>query len=249
MYSSSGNYTAAEEAFKKALAYMDPAKKDPVTYYNLSTVMYAQGKKDNALAYAKQAYDNKANAVQLVQTNITYNYALMCEETGGKTNALSLYKEVLAADPKNVKALTNIGALSLESGDADSALTFLQKAYSLESGNFEVNNNLGNAYRQKADYDNAVKYYQGALKISPKDNTVRENLAKAYASAGNYDKAKSTYQDVIAADKKNWDAYFELAKVCITLKDTNAAKDYLSFLQRNNPDYKSSEVKQLLSSL
>ena len=54
---------------------------------------------------------------------------------------------------------------------------------------------------------------------------------------------------MIAADKNNWDAYFELSKVCITLKNTKAAKDYLTYLQKKNPDYRSAEVTQLLSSL
>ena len=87
------------------------------------------------------------------------------------------------------------------------------------------------------------------MAISPKDNTVRENLAKVYASAKEYDSAKVAYEDLLASDSKNWDAYLELAKVCIALQDSEGAKKNLSYLQSNNPSYKSAEVRQLLNSI
>ena len=248
-YSNIGNYKSAETAYKKALAYMDPSKPDPATYYNISTVLYAQGKDTEAYTYAKQAYDNKSSAAKSLQVNCIYNYGLLCETTGKKEQAMSLYEEALTLDNKHVKSKINIGALYLEKGDVETALAFLNSAYAQDKNSFEANNNLGNAYAQKGDYTQAVTYYQNALKINPKDNTVRENLAKAYASSGQYQSAKVTYEDVIASDPENWSSYLELAKVDISLGETEDAIEKLTYLQTHNPSYMRTEVSSLLYTL
>ena len=249
VYSAAGKYVEAEASFRKALNYMNPQKKDPLTFYNLSTVMTMQGKNTEALAYAKQAYDNKDSAPKQIKTSIIYNYALLCDDAGDTETAITLYKEVLAADSQNVKARTNLGVLCIEQGDADSAISLLKGAYEKDPKNFEVCTNLGNAYRLKEDYDSAVQYYQAALELKPQDNTALENLAKAYASSAQYDKAKTVYEDIVLAHPDNWDARFELAKVYMQLKENENAKAQLLFLTEKNPSYKSEEVKQLLQSL
>ena len=101
----------------------------------------------------------------------------------------------------------------------------------------------------KKDYANAINYYLKAVKINPKDNKVRTNLAKAQAEAGEFDSAKVTYQEVIKQKPDNYDAYIELAKVCIALKDTASAEGYLQALQSKKPEYRTSEVKALLETV
>ena len=75
------------------------------------------------------------------------------------------------------------------------------------------------------------------------------NLAKAYASAGQYDSAKSSFTEILQKDNKTWEAYLELAKVCIALKENDKAEGYLITLQEKNPSYKASEVASLLLSI
>ena len=246
-YSMSGNKPEAENCFRKALALLKPGEKDPVTYYNLSSVLLEQGKNDDALSYAKMAYDSKDNATQEVKVNSVYNYALVYDKMGDADKAIALYKEVLVLDSSNVKAKCNLAALSNANNDPDTALTLLRSAYAKEPKNFEVNNNMGNAYLLKKDYNNAITSFQNALKIEPKNNTVRTNLAQAYQSAQQYDNAKTTYLDVIKYDNSNWDAYVELGKVCVAQKDNATAEKYLLYVQTKQPDFRSEEVKKLLA--
>ena len=249
-YASQKNYAAAESAYRKALALLAPGEKDPDTYYNLSTVMYSQGKFEDALVYAKTAYDTRdAPGKAVRESALVYNYALLLDGNGKYSEAMKLYREVLALDANHVKAKINLAALCIAENDADTALALLESAISAGSNSFEVNNNLGNAYRLKNDYNNAVTYYVAALKLQPKDVTVRENLAKAYASSGQYDNAKTTYEQVIQADKNNFDAMIELAKVNIQLKDNAGAKEWLSRVQTSKPAYRRGEVESLLSSI
>ena len=248
-YANLKDYKSAENSFRKALAYMDQSKPDAATYYNLSSVLSEQGKNAEGVTYAKMAYDNKASANKALQVNIIYNYGLLSERTGKKSQAVSLYEEALSLDSSHMKSKINLGALYLEQGDVESALTFLNSAYNQDKNNFEANNNLGNAYREKGDYAMAVTYYQNALKLVPTDNTVRENLAKVYASAGQYSNAKAAYEDVVAADERNWVAQLELAKIDMSLGNNAEAIERLEFLQLNNPSFMRTEVSSLLYSL
>ena len=154
----------------------------------------------------------------------------------------------MARDPGNVKARINMGVLSLEDEQADTAISLLSSAYRYDSKNFEIDNNLGNAYRMKGDYENAIKYYLEALSLQGTNSTVRLNLARCYASSSQPESARSTYEDVVKSNNKNWDAFLELAKVCIQLKD-NSAEKYLVYLQKNNPGFHAAEVKNLLDSM
>ena len=248
-YSSMGSYAKAEESFKKALAYMDSSKPDPVTYYNLSTVMMAQGKTKDAVAYAKQSYDLCASTNTKTKASITYNYALVSEMNGEEDKAISLYNEVIKIDPKNIKALTNLAALCLDSSDYDTAIQLLKVAYTVDDKNFEVNNNLGNAYGMSKQYDEAIKYYKSALKIQTNNNTVRANLARTYVYAQQYDSAKVTFEDVVKANPEDWESWLELGKVCMSMGDNESAEKYLVYLQAKNPGYQTAEVSALLQSL
>lgn len=251
VYASLEKYAKAEELFKRAVSKLGTTE-DPLTYYNLSTVLYNQNKTEEALKYAEKAYSTKGVLKKnKEQAMVVYNYALITEKNGDVTKSISLYREVLTLDENHSKAMTNLGIMFLEMNppDVDSALSFLTKAYSLDSNSFEINNNLGSAYLSKKDYANAINYYLKAVKINPKDNKVRTNLAKAQAEAGEFDSAKITYQEVIKQKPDNYDAYIELAKVCIALKDTISAEGYLKALQAKKPEYRTSEVKSLLETI
>ena len=251
VYAALAKYSNAEEKFRKAIAKLG-SKDDPMTYYNLSTVLYNQNKFDDAYKNARIAYDtmniltdSKAKAA------IVYNYALCNEAKNQKLEAIPLYKEVLALDSNHSKALTNLGIMYMEMDppDVDMALSFLTKAHQIDKGSFEINNNLGSAYLQKKEYQKAIDYYLQALKINSKDNQVRTNLAKAQAEAGQFENAKQTYIEVIQQKPDNYDAYIDLAKVCIALKDTISAEGYLTALQNKKPEYRTSEVKYLLETV
>ncbi|MCI1208015.1 MAG: tetratricopeptide repeat protein [Treponema sp.] len=251
VYYALADYSNSEKSFQKAVALLPPGKSDPLTYYNLSTALYADGNLKSALSYASEAYESRESLQQASKVNIVYNYALMNEKSGTVDKAIELYSEVLKNDPGHVKTRINLGALflSMNPPDSDNALKMLKPAYTAEPDNFEVNNNLGSAYLALKDYDNAITYFQHALKIDKNNNETRKNLAQTYASAAQYDNARVLYLDVLKADNKDWSAAVELAKVYITLGDKSNAEKYLVYVQENAPDFEKDEIATLLSSL
>ena len=245
-------YTDAENAFRQSLALLPAGTEDPLTFYNLSTVLYAQNKNDQALSYAKRSYDLKSSLKDKNgQVNVIYNYALLSEKTGNTDEAISKYAEVLRVNPNHVKTQINLGVMymAMNPPDADRALSLFLSAYSQEKNNFEVNNNLGSAYLTKKDYTNAILYFQNALRMEPKNTEVRSNLAQAFAGAGQYDNAKTSYVELLKQSPSDWNAYVELGKVCMALNDNAGAEAYLTAVQSKQPQFRKDEVSALLSSI
>ena len=252
VYTQIKKYADAESSFRKSLAMLPAGTDDPLTYYNLSTVLFEQGKSEEAIAYAKKAYETKdalrdANS----KANVTYNYALLCERTSRVEEAIAKYAEVLQFNPNHLKTHINLGAMyiNMTPPDADMALSLFLKAYNIDRNNFEVNNNLGSAYLEKKEYKNAILYFQNALKLDSKNNEVRSNLAQAFASDSQFDNAKTTYLEVLKQDQSDWNAYVELGKVCMALNDNTAAEKYFVYVQEKNPTFRKAEIESLLASI
>ena len=252
VYYQAKKYSEAESTFRQSLAMLPAGTEDSMTCYNLSTVLFEEDKVADALSYARKAYDSCGQIKNLSsRANVIYNYALMSEKSGNTDEAIQKYSEVLQANPNHLKTQINLGVMymNMNPPDTETALQLFAKAYAQDKNNFEVNNNLGSAYLEIEDYENAVKYFQNALKIQPKNNEVRFNLGQAFASSKQFDNAKTTYVQVLQQDSGNWDAYIELAKVCMALGDNQSAEKYLTVVQIKNPSFRKSEVDSLLASI
>lgn len=242
----------AEDMYRRALTMLGPSEELTLTKFNLSTVLYDSGKVDEAVKYAKEAYDERDYLKNKIQkANLIYNYALVLDKTGSVSKAIPVYGDVLKYNPDHLKAKINLGVIymTINPPEVDKALQYFLEVYTKENNNFEANNNLGSAYLLKEDYKNAIKFFQNAIKLDPKNNDVRANLAKAYARNGDYDNAKTTYTELLKQDVNNWDAYVELAKVCMQLNDNTSAEKYLIYVQEKNPSYRMNEVNNLLKAI
>lgn len=252
VYSRAGKLSESESYFRKSLALLPQNSDDPVTYYNLSSVLYEENKITEAVTYAKKAYDTKDSVKDSsAKANIVYNYALISEKTGDIDNAIKYYSEVFSYNPNHIKTYINLGSIYLNftEPDTENALSLFLKAYNIDKNNFEANNNLGSAYLLKKEFKEAVTYFQNALKIDSKNNEVRSNLAQAFASDQQFDNAKTTYLELLKQDSSNWNAYLELAKVCLAMGDNESAEKYLVTLQEKASDFKKDEVSSLLKSI
>lgn len=252
VYMQAGRLNKAEESYRKALAMLSEGEEQTTTKYNLSAVLYSEGKLIDAEKYAKEAYEEKSYIKNnSIKANIVYNYAMILDQNDKDDLAIPLYQEVLDLNPNHNKTKINLGVMymNLEPPETDLALALFTQVYQSDKNNFEVNNNLGSAYLNKEDYKNAILYFQNALRLDSSNNTVRKNLAKAYAKNEDYDNAKTTYTELLKLDSENWEAYLELAKVCMQLNDNESAEKYLVYLQTKNPTYKSDEVSSLLAGI
>ena len=250
VYYEIGDNEKAENHYRTAISMLGKSQEATLAKYNLSTILYDEGKYEEALKVAWQAYDEKDFIKQAnSKSNIVYNYALILEKNNRIDDAIACYEEVLNLNNNHIKARINLSTLYMSKKDMDpeKVIELLNVAYKAEKDNFEVNNNLGTAYLMKGDYVNAILHYKNALEKNPKDIDVKNNLANTYLKNEEYDNAKVIYLELLNADKKNWECYLNLGKIYMQLKDDQNALKMLLTLQKLNPDYKSAEVNSLIA--
>jgi tetratricopeptide (TPR) repeat protein len=79
---------------------------------------------------------------------------------------------------------------------------------------------------------------------------VHLNLARAYTSAGDFTNAKNSYQAVLRLTPENWDAMYELGKICVSLGMPDEAKKYLTdLLVRNTTFHARADAERILAGL
>lgn len=249
VYYESGDKDSAEKQYKTAISKLNKSEELTLTKYNLSTILYDEGKFTEALNMAWQAYDEKDFIKKnSSKANIVYNYALILEKNNKTDEAIECYNEVLSLNPEHTKARINLSSLYMSKSPVDiERVISLLEASSNDGESFELNNNLGTAYLMKEDYKKAVFYYLNALKIDKNDFDVKNNLANAYLKDSDYENARKIYLELLENDSNCWEAYLNLGKIYMQFEDDENALRMFLTLQQKNPDYRPSEVKSLIA--
>jgi len=89
---------------------------------------------------------------------------------------IDFLQSVLKDDPKNLKALIQLGNAYFDSGQFDRAVAAYSKALEIDPNNADVRTDLGTMYRRKGDYDRAIAEFKKAAEIDPKHVNSRYNL-------------------------------------------------------------------------
>jgi cytochrome c-type biogenesis protein CcmH/NrfG len=76
-------------------------------------------------------------------------------------------RNVLARDPKNVQANTQLGNLLFDAGRYGEAVGPYQQAFALESGNINLSTDLGTALWYSGKPDEAIAQFNKSLAINP----------------------------------------------------------------------------------
>lgn len=148
-------------------------------------------------------------------------YALLYDNMGKYSEALSLFQKALEIKQKTLKrehpdivqSYGSIGLIYYELTEYDKALDYLNEALEIAdkiwSGPFsfkaDIYNNLGLVYRNKGDYQKAEDLYGRALCIReeiyapdhPMVLATKNNMAQLYASEERYNEAISLFETVI----------------------------------------------------
>ena len=91
-------------------------------------------------------------------------------------NQISTLKSILKEDPKNLKALIELGNIYFDSEQLDPAIQTYSKALELDPKNPDVRTDMGIMYRRKGDPDRAMAEFKRAAQDDPKHVNSRYNL-------------------------------------------------------------------------
>ena len=85
-------------------------------------------------------------------------------------------KGFLKEDPKNLKALIELGNVYFDTDQVERAIEAYTKALEIDPSNSDVRTDLGIMYRKKGDFDRAVSEFKKAAQADPAHVNSRYNL-------------------------------------------------------------------------
>ncbi|HEY9684016.1 MAG TPA: tetratricopeptide repeat protein [Oculatellaceae cyanobacterium] len=139
-----------------------------------------------------------------------YNAAVKNHLTGKLAEAISDYKNALAANPEMAEAHSNLGMIYNQQHNYDGALSEFRKALAINPRDAITYNGIGAALRAENDLPGAIKNWQTAVDIDPKLATAHYNLGTAYEKQKDYDKALNAYGDAVRNDVRLGEAFYRM---------------------------------------
>jgi Flp pilus assembly protein TadD/uncharacterized coiled-coil DUF342 family protein len=126
------------------------------------------------------------------------------------------YREILTKSPKNLYALSNLGAVYLRNGKFRSAESTLKKALTISSNDEFLRTALGIVYYRQSRFDDALVELTQAVEINPKSATARNYLGITASQTGRPQEAEKEILQAIANNPEYADAHFNLAVILAT---------------------------------
>ncbi|HEX2249788.1 MAG TPA: tetratricopeptide repeat protein [Gemmatimonadales bacterium] len=151
--------------------------------------------------------------------------------------ARAAYQQVLARDPRDVRANLRLGVLLSWQGKLDSALVFIRRAREADPVDPEIRLIQARVLAWDEQYDAALRQYDSLLVKNPGLREAALGRARTLAWAGRLEQARSTYQRLAATDSTDRDALLGGAQVTAWAGDLAIAEEeYRRLLARNSRD-------------
>jgi Flp pilus assembly protein TadD len=142
-------------------------------------------------------------------------------EQGKYRTAEKQYQTVLAKDPKNLDALSNLGVIYFRTGKIRPAESTLKKALAIAPNDDFVLTTLGIVHYRQSKFDAALKELRKAIELNPNSATAHNYLGITASQKGRQQEAEKEMLQAIAEDPNYADAHFNLAVILITTQPSS----------------------------
>ena len=223
-----GDLGLAEQLIKSALKLDSRAE-----YLDfLGVVLYAKGRKDEALTQFK-----KALAIDPDLRSAQLNSALLTESVDGLDAAAeTMAREYAGCRDQCTDKAVQLSIIYYHQGKVDKALGVLEKIPE-EKKDLKVLRHCALYLRQMREWDKAVVVLEKAKKTFVLDEKMECELADDYIMAGHYAKAVETLKNVLSAWGENpWRLYYQLGYAFLQQNDLEKASQYLQQSLKSKPD-------------
>jgi len=132
--------------------------------------------------------------------------------------AMIQYREILASDSTDLKAIYSLGLLFEISERPDSAIAYFDKVSSLQPANTAIRRHIFNTLLAQKDYAAAIREAEAILEIEPEDANLRLQLARIYYRQQDLASAADRFEGLLASDSANTEALYTLARLRLQQK-------------------------------
>ena len=137
-------------------------------------------------------------------------------EKGSYRTAEKQYQTILAKDPNNLDALSNLGVIYFRTGKIRSAESTLKKALTIAPDDDFVLTTLGIVHYRQSRFDDALEELRKAIELNPNSATAHNYLGITASQKGRQQEAEREMLQAVAKDPNYADAHFNLAVILIT---------------------------------
>lgn len=153
-----------------------------------------------------------------------YLNAVQQHQSGQLARAESLYKQVLAANPKHADALHMLGVVYYQTNRSAEAVAMISQALAIQPRNTDYLNHYALSLRAANQPQAAIQHFQQALLLQPKDLDIQFNLANTLLMTERFEEAAGYYRRLLRVLPRNEDVREALCHCLTSLGNLAHAK-------------------------
>jgi len=153
----------------------------------------------------------------------TFQRATAFHQRGALGEAVALYQELLAKNPRHAGAIHGLGTIASQQEQYERALKLIGFAISIDPNNFTYHHNEGSAYQAIDRLEDAIRSYTRALRLNPNSPVTWYNRGVAHLESNNPTQAASDFNETIRRAPTHSQAFFNLGNCHRTLKKPELA--------------------------
>jgi protein O-GlcNAc transferase len=139
--------------------------------------------------------------------------AAHCQRSGQLSQAESIYRQVLQADPLQAEAWHSLGILSGHTGRLDLAAECLGQALRLVPGFVQARVNLGTVFRNQGRVGEAEGCYREALRLKPDFAEAHQKLGHVLLKQGRLEGAEACLMEALRLQPNSAESHHNLGVV------------------------------------
>jgi tetratricopeptide (TPR) repeat protein len=243
------------------------AKTDKAGTYSLPGVVAAEYR----LKFAKEGYESMQGIVSVVGGKESVFDAALKTLTGKPApppweeknlqahdlylqkkyaDALILYREILAADPKVAFVHFDAGNCSFHLQDYAAAVGSYREAVRLKPDFSDAYTNLANAYCRLKKFDEAIPFFEETIRSSAATGSLFYGLGVLYFNSGQAGKAVPCLEKFVTIEPKNPSGYYSLGAACAEAGDlARAVESYGTYVSLISDEREIERVRGVIEGL
>ncbi len=147
------------------------------------------------------------------QTEKIFFEAVRFHQGGEFSKAESLYREILATDPRHAGTLHLLGVLCNQTGRLDEGIPLIRQAITLNPLAAVFHTNLGIALIEKGQYAEGIEALRQASRLSPNNADAHRDLGYALSGQGMLREAMECLGQALRINPNHAEAYNDLGNV------------------------------------